>query len=192
MSISVKRPEGSVDFCTDLALVDAWTAAAVHLEEVCGDDTDQRLGDPAVGEAAAEVQRLEAEMKSATLRFRTRALGRRRWQELLEEHPPREDNKQDAAMSANVSTFFDAVAAESIFEVIDLSSGERLDFDPESEWLPLANEMTDGQYQAFVDEFLLENRGVTGAPFSQTASALTRFYEKNSNSQNESESATGD
>lgn len=190
MSITVKRPEGAVEFCTDLALREQWEKAVERLNEARKDETDRRLADTSVAEAAAEVQRLEAAMKAATLRFRIKAMPRRRWQELGEEHQPREGNQQDAAMGVNVSTFFDAVALESIFAVNESVSDKVVDFDVKAEWMALADEMTDGQYKEFVNEFLALNRGVTKAPFSRTASLVTRLSEENSSSPNDSESAT--
>ena len=181
VAITVKRPEGVVEFCTDLALRADWENAVAELEAM-DEPTDRMLGeiDPAIA-AAAKVQELEAGMQACTLRFRLHGLSRRRWQELGEEHEPREGNRQDAAMGVNVSTFFDAVALESIFAVNEKVSGDVVDFDPAIEWLPLADEMTDGQYRAFVDAMLSLNRAVKAAPFSLTASRVTQPSEENSN-----------
>lgn len=180
MAITVKRPEGVVEFCTDLALRAAWEQAVAELDQA-RTSGDQRLGNAEVAERAHTVQNLEQQMAEVTLRFRLRALSRRRWQELGEEHSPRDGNKQDQAMGVNIATFFDAVAMESIFAVNEKVSGRPVDFDAKAEWLDLADEMTDGQYRQFVDEILSQNRSVTAAPFSRTASLLIQASEESSN-----------
>lgn len=186
MPITVKRPEGSVNFCTDLALRGEWEDAVEKLERISQDDTDRRLADTATAEAAHEVQELEARMRASTLHFRVRGLPRKQWQELGEEHQPREGHGVDQSMGVNTSTFFDAVAKASIFAVLT-DDGKPEDFDAAAEWDHLADDMTDGQYQEFVNEFLRLNRGVTEAPFSRAASLVTRDSEPTSSSQSASE-----
>jgi len=185
MAITVKRPEGVVEFCTDMALRADWEAATSTLEQARKNDTDngdRRMSDvDPVTELAHEVQQIEATMREASLKFVLQALSRRRWQELGEEHPPRDENRQDAAMGVNVSTFFDAVAAESITSVTHLGSGKPVEFDPKTEWIALADEMTDGQYKVFCDEMLRINRAVTQVPFSSAASRMMRRSGPSSN-----------
>jgi hypothetical protein len=180
MTIKVKRPEGTVAFCTDLALRAEWEDAVDRLEQARKDgESDQRLGNVSVVEAASAVQELERRMEALTYSFRLRGLPRKKWQELGEEHPPDNENAQDKAMGVHVATFFDAAAKLSIFAVLD-AEGQPLDFDAEAEWEALADEMTNGQWQAFADEVLRLNRSVVEAPFSRTASLLTRDSEQSS------------
>ena len=187
MTITVKRPEGTVNFCTDLALRGEWEDAVENLEKVRQkEDSERQLTD--VADAAHAVQTLEARMRASTLRFRLKGLPRKQWQELGAEHPPREQNAQDASMGVNASTFFDAVAKISIFAVLD-AEGAPVDFDAKAEWDALADDMTDGQWREFGDEILRLNRSVTDVPFSRAASLLTRPSEENSTSPTPSESA---
>lgn len=192
MTIKVTRPEGTVNFCTDLALRSEWEDAQEQLERIRQDDTDRRLADVTLVEAAQAVKDLEARMRASTLRFRMRALPRKQWQEIGAEHPPREDVAEDRGFGVNVSTFFDAVAKASIFAVLRTESDEVVDFDADAEWDGLADEMTNGQYQEFADEFLRLNRGVTAAPFSRTASLVTRDSDASSSSPKTSASVSSD
>lgn len=181
MTIKVNRPTGTVDFCTDLELRNDWEDAVAALDQArTGEGLDQRLGNPEIADVARKVQDLEAQMRAATLKFRVRGLPRKQWQELGEEYQPREGNAQDQSLGVDVSRFFDAVAKVSIFAVND-ADGEPVDFDADAEWDALADDMTDGQWKEFADEFLRLNRTVTGAPFSRTASLLTQSSEENSN-----------
>lgn len=84
-------------------------------------------------------------------------------------------------MGVDVSTFFDAVAIESIFAVNEKATNAVVDFDVAAEWLALADDMTDGQYKDFVNAILALNRAVTAAPFSLTASRVTQPSGENSN-----------
>jgi hypothetical protein len=175
MTIKVNRPEGTVNFCTDLAIRGEWEDAVENLERVRQkEDSQRQLTD--VADAARAVQTLEARMRASTLRFRLRGLPRKRWQELGEEHPPRDGNSQDQAMGVNTSTFFDAVLQEKgvIFGVNKADTDEVVDFDATAEWNQLADDMTDGQWKEFADEVLRLNRAVTTPPFSRTASLLTQ------------------
>jgi hypothetical protein len=178
MAIKVNRAQGFVDFCTDLALRAEWETAneALVLSRQAGGDM---LVDAASAEAAALVQDLEKRMQDAILRFKIQAISRKHWQELGIEHGPREGNAADARLNVDTSTFFDVVAQESIIAVNEKTTGKVVDFDPKAEWVPLADEMTDGQYNEFVEKFLELNRGSgSNVPFSRLASVVTQGSEK--------------
>lgn len=191
MTITVKRAEGFIDFCSDMATRAEWETAVETLKQA-SNTTNNMLVDTAVSEAATVVKDLEAQMSASVVVFRIQALMRKRWQELGAEHAPREGDKRDAVLGVNTSTFFDAVAVESILAVNEKTSGAVVDFDPKVEWIPLADEMTDGQYNEFVEKFLELNRGSTSVPFSRAASALTRHSEQSSTSPTLSGSASSD
>lgn len=184
MAITVNRARGFVDFCTDLALQTQWETAneALVKSRQAGGDM---LVDGASAEAAAVVQDLEARMTGSVLRFELEALRRKHWQELGIRHPAREGVPNDARLGIDTSVFFDAVAAgvdddelktpPSIIAVTKKDTGEVVDFDPATEWVPLADDMTDGQYNAFVEKILELNRGaVSKVPFSRLASVVTQ------------------
>lgn len=191
MTIKVNRPEGTVDLCIDLALRGEWEDAVEILERVRQKPENERQLTE-VADAAHAVQDLEARMRASTLRFRLRALPRKRWQELGEEHQPRDGNTVDQTMGIDTSKFFDAVIKEpgALFGVNNVATGEVVDFDAAAEWDALADEMTDGQYKDFADEVLRLNRGVVKPPFSRDASLLTRDSDETSSSPKTSGSAS--
>lgn len=177
MAITVNRAQGFVEFCTDLALRSEWETAQAALVEAKKGGTDMLVGPGA--EEAATVRELEQRMGDSILLFKIEGLPRKRWQELGVEHPARDDNAADATFNVNTSTFFDAVAAESILAVNEKTSSNVVDFDPKTDWTPLADEMTDGQYNEFVEKFLELNRGKgSNVPFSRLASVVTQASEK--------------
>ena len=104
---------------------------------------------------------------------------RKKWQEFEAASPEREGMKEDAQWGVNVSTFFDAVLPPMIFAVQSKATGKPVDFDPAVEWLPLADEMTVGQFNEFALKALRLSRGNTGVPFSPAASLLTAAYAQN-------------
>lgn len=177
MAIKVKRAEGIVEFCTDQSARADWETACEALEEARNSGTG-RMADTSVMDAAKAVQDAEGPMNEAMVLFRLRALPRRRWQELVAENQPREDNEIDAGLGVDQSTFFDAVMTElgTVVSVNEKVSGKVVDFDP-ADWNDLADEMSDGQWAEFANKILELNRGVVGAPKSRTASRLIRSSE---------------
>lgn len=174
MTITVKRAEGYIDFCSDLGLRAEWEQAQDTLKKAQSNPSDM-LVDTAVQDAALVVKGLEAQMSASILVFRVTGLPRRKWQELGVEHGPRDGNERDKVLGVNTDTFFDAVAQQSILAVTEeTKDGKIVDFDPAVEWIPLADDMTSGQYNEFVEKFLELNRGATSVPFSRLASVATR------------------
>jgi hypothetical protein len=184
MAIKVNRARGYVDFCTDLGLRTQWETAQEALLEARKAGGDM-LVDAASTDAATAVQALEKKMQGAILRFELEALPRKHWQELGIRHPAREGVAADARMNVDTSIFFDSVVmgvdeddlktASSIIGVTKLSTNKVVDFDPKTEWVPLADDMSDGQYNEFVEKLLELNRGTgSNVPFSRLASVVTQ------------------
>ena len=180
MAITVKRAETTVEFCSDLSLQSEWEAASGEFADARRNPSG-RMADPEVRAAAEKVRELEDAMEAAILVFKVRALPRKRWQELIAAHPKRDDSEQDETYGVNVSTFFDAVASEpgSIYAVNFKATDEVVDFDPSQEWSALADDMTDGQYNDFVEAFLKVNRLSTTRPFSRAASLAMKDSDAN-------------
>lgn len=180
MSITIKRAEGVVEFCTDLALRGEWEQAVDALNEA-RNTLSERWIDGAEKEAAEAVQALEKQMAESTLSFRICAVPRKVWQETVAAHPPREDNAADEAMGTNVATFFDALLSmPGTIISVNEASGKVVDFDPVTDWKPLADEMTDGQYSEFAQKVFELNRGVVARPTSRAASLVMRGSGQNS------------
>lgn len=192
MTITVKRAEGIVEFCTDLGLRAEWEQAAENLESVTKDANNNMLVDTAVSEAVQTVKGLEARMSASTLLFRVQALRRGQWEDIGAQNPPRAEHAGDKALGVDTSKFFDDIAIASIFAVTEKDTGKPVDFDPATEWVPLADEMTNGQYSDFVAKFRELNQGATHVPFSRAASVLTRISAESSTSPTSSGSAAND
>lgn len=172
--VSIKRPETTVDLWEDADLHAEWQAASETLTRLRREhEADRReTGDaPAVQEAATRVVDLEKRALNGLLSFRLRALPRVRFAELQEEHPPREGDKNDEFTGVNLSTFIDAVMVEpgTVAGVTRKATGEAVDFDGTKDWMALADEMSDGQWQAFVQPLLTVNRGQVAPGFNRAA-----------------------
>lgn len=177
MALSIKRAEQVVDLCLDMSLRAEWEQAHGDLVKARGGLVDERLaGGSSVKESAKRVRDLEARMQGEVVQFRLRALPRNAWSALVAAHPARKDHAQDGALGVNVSEFFDAVLAhvDPVTVAAVSRDGEPVEFDPATDWRPLADEISDGQYGQFVDAVLELNRGSTSVPFSRAASRPNR------------------
>lgn len=174
MSITVTRPEKVVPFCTNLGLASAHEAAVLGLREAqkAAQADPRENGSPEVRAAAERVRAIEAEMREHTALFTIRGLRRKVWVEFCESHPPRKDNEGDKRVGIDVSAL-DAVIPESIVSVKD-GNGRDVEIDVASEWVGLADEMTNGQWSDFAQAVIDVNHEVRAAPFSQVASAVIR------------------
>lgn len=181
MAITVKRNQGFVEFCADLSLRAEWETATADLAKARQNPSGQMI-DTAITDGAARVKDLEAQMEDSIYVFQICGLPRRRWDDIGADHTPREGNGNDARLGVNVGTYFDAVAMEPgcIIAVTTKKDGKPFDFDPKTDWMPLADEMTNGQYNEFVEKFIELNRGATNVPFSKLASVVTRASEQSS------------
>lgn len=180
MSITMTRPETTVEFCTNIALRSEHerAVAAVKAAQQAAQSDARESGSAAVREAAERVQALEAEMRASTLTFTIRGLRRKVWVEFVESNPPREGNAGDKSYGINVSAL-DSVIPDSIVAVKG-PDGSDAPFDPTSEWAELADEMTNGQWSDFANAVILVNHEVRSAPFSPLASAVIRRSEPTS------------
>ncbi len=187
MTLTITRPEKIVPLCLNLGLKSAHEAAEAALAQAKRDTANdpREGGHPAVTEAAAEVQRIEAEMSEHTVEFVLRALPRKVWVEFEESHKPREGREDDKNYTLDISALDlvlsglvepDGTRHESIAAVRSLG-GKPVLFVPATDWAPLADEITSGQWNEFALAILALNRGVTKAPFSSAASAAIRRSE---------------
>lgn len=189
MTISIKRRRGTVELCEDFDLYAEWERAQAALADARRAAADMLVQD--AHSAAERVTAAEKAMQDSILVFELEALPRKKWRELQAAHPPREDVPADRGMDADVSTFFDAVltwvdekdtAKRCIIGVTRKSTGETVDFDPATEWMDLADEMAETQFDDFALEVTSLNRGETTVPFSQAASRVIAASSKNSSS----------
>ena len=188
MSITFNRPERTVTLCTRLDLQSAHEQAVAALQAAQREQArDPRESSTAVADQAAEVQRLEAQMRDHEIVFTLRAWPRKRWVEFEETHPPRKDNETDKALTIDVSSLDEALAGSGNWPqtIVAVTSrdGEPVPFEPRTDWSLLADELTNAQWEQFATAVLNVNRGVTAAPFSPLASVVTRRSERTSKQQ---------
>lgn len=174
MAIKIKRAEGTVEFCENLSLRGDWEEKNEELTAVRQTGSG-RLVDGDASRLAAEIREIEERMESDTLLFRIRAVTRKRWAEAVAANPPREGEESDEAAGMHVSAMFDELLSEPgvIVSVTRKTTGEVVDFDPATEWLPLSEEMSDAQFSEFGQKVFDLNRGVIARPFSRAASRVT-------------------
>lgn len=174
MSITLKRAQTTVELCIDLALASEHEKAAKRLHEARS-TKDDRENSPSAA-IAREITELESQMADSTLVFTLAALPRKRYAEIVAEHPAREGNDTDEPFGLDVSTGIDAILTEPgvIVSVANKVTGETVDFDAPTEWPDLADEMSNSQWEQFATSVIQLNQGRVGAPFSPVASVLTR------------------
>ncbi len=89
------------------------------------DDADTAAREAMQAEQEADVFAADAEPRG--VRIVLQALSRRRWPELLEKHPPRDDDDADKRAGANLKTIPEDLIPESIVAP-EMTDGERADF----------------------------------------------------------------
>lgn len=67
-----------------------------------------------VEEAQAELETVQAEVRETGLSFKIVSVGRLRWEQLLREHPPTDEQKAEHDSTFNADTFWPALFAEAI------------------------------------------------------------------------------
>ncbi|MGO1562116.1 MAG: hypothetical protein ACTHW7_09840 [Actinomycetaceae bacterium] len=171
MSITIKRPERDVNLCLDLSIQADWEAADRELQKHRKRGSEKMVDDRGT-ELVQQVRDLEAQMHAASVTFRLRALPRNVWAQHVAENPlgdkPTEEDKRFGADSAS---FFADILPLSIVSVTD-ADGEKVEFDPATEFDPLIEQMTDAQYNQFANAAFILNRGSVDVPFSRAASAI--------------------
>lgn len=162
---AAKLPERTVDIClrgdlaTEVQSLEAELTAALDAEQ-----NDGRLGGKKSKQIAARIEEVRAEMAESTVSFRLRALPRRRWRELMDEHPPKKGDKGDEAMGVALEPFLDAVTPASVV-------------DPEldaAEWAELVDVLSSGEYDRITTAVWDLNRRQVDVPKSSRASLIAR------------------
>ncbi|MFD0852340.1 hypothetical protein ACFQ07_08905, partial [Actinomadura adrarensis] len=118
---------------------------------------------------AEEVREVEEQMREFTHPFAFRALPSGAYRDLVEAHPPRKDNENDAVFGADMATFPVALLAASCV-------------DPpmtEEQVTQLADLLTEGQLMTMFGCCMALNRSMVDIPKSVTASeVLASFAQK--------------
>lgn len=168
MSLTIKRPETRVPVCLDGDLVASHEAAeAAFVAERNKGIGDERLVSP-VKALAQKVADIEAEMQASTVDFIMRGLKRGAWNDLVAKYEPRDGNALDKSYGFNVESLM-VEAIPACIASVENRDGESLPFDPAKDWEPLADDMTNSQYEDFVVAVLRVNKGRNEVPFSLSA-----------------------
>jgi hypothetical protein len=159
-----KLPETGVPICLRGDLAAEFERLEAELAEAReAEERDDSLA--AGGQArqiAEEIEDLRQTMREHTHTFRLRALPRRAFRDLIEAHPQREDNRDDAAFGVNVLTFpAPLIAASCVDPVMTEQQVEQL--------LEVLNE---GQMLELYGAALALNRGSVDVPKSAAASEI--------------------
>lgn len=109
-----RLPEGEVSVCTRLDLAGEWQrlaqdVAARKLKAVA----DPRLAGDGTDDLVQQMESLREQVEAATVVFRLRALRRKQWLDLVEAHPARQGDEEDARMGVNREAFLPALVRAS-------------------------------------------------------------------------------
>lgn len=159
---AARLPERSVALCLRGDLVAEFEALDRRLEQLPGRG-DALNSSAEYLQVARDIETVRQDMAAASVEFRLRALPRRRWNQLLLDHPPRVDSDTDKAVGINEATFYDALIAESIVDP-SLSPGELTRL--------LDDVLTSAQYDEISRAAWTLNRKGVDVPFSRAASRI--------------------
>lgn len=156
---NAKRREETEPVCLRGDLAGQYDALEKALEQL---PKNTRLGgDPERQRIAAEMERVRAEMQDGTVSFTLRALSDTAYQELVDQHPPRQEgsdvNSGDAQVGFNRATFFRALIQASTVEP---------PFDAEDWDLLFTEGLSRGQAVKLRTKALEINGGDVSVPFS--------------------------
>lgn len=178
MAISLKRATATVDLCTDADLYAEWESLTSKMAEnrKTGVTDDRLTGDP----DARRIVEIQDLMKDSTLTFTIQALPKKVWAELEDAHKPREGDEQDEAYGVNIDTFVDAAYSlpSTVLKVENKVTGEVVPF-VNTDWPALSEQLSDGQWTAFMTKLFVLNRAAVTSPFSPAASRAIQSSDDN-------------
>ena len=121
---------------------------------------DSLAGDPEVRDLAEQLAALEADMAEHSVELTLRGLSNPRWQRLVNDNPPREDNAGDRSMGYNVDAFFPAMVRACLVGVSD------------EQWTRLYEAITSGQFERLSDAAVAVSRRRADVPKSPLVSDI--------------------
>jgi hypothetical protein len=183
-----KLPEDTVDLCLRADLVAEHERLDSELEALLDQPAKKLGGDPRRAELAVQIVALEEQMRESTITVRLRAMPKRRWRQMVMEHPPRLDEDGNRIpvdfRGVNSDTFYDPLIRASVIEpkLTDEQWTNLLGHTAaEAEALEAVgkgDEVEDGLLTSRQHELLVAaawdlNRDEVSVPFSSAASRLT-------------------
>lgn len=167
-----KLPEQKFPVCVEPDLV-AEYEQLVEMRDAAKQAGATSMAGPDTAGIDEQIADVQKRMAAATVTLRLRALGRRRWRELRDEHPPRKDDEGNVLpadiLGVNYESFFNALLRESIVEPT---------LDDETLDLLLDERLTDRQWNDLTDVAWNLNEARISVPFSPAASPSRRSTAK--------------
>ncbi|GAB3656451.1 hypothetical protein [Glycomyces tarimensis] len=105
-----KLPEADLAICLDASAIEAYRAA--ERDAAAKTAGSLRSKKPTVDDELRDA------VDRATLRLKLRGLPRRHWTDLVKDHPPRKDNREDRQVGYNESTFYVAMVRACIVDPV--------------------------------------------------------------------------
>lgn len=184
--LAAARPaERTVQLCLRGDLQAEFEELDRQLESARKAQPDSLAGGTEVVVLSQKIEAVRERMQAATVTFRLRALPRRRWRQLMAEHPPRrtDDGKpvETDVIGVNAETFFDPLVRECTVEP-QLT---------EEQWVRLLDEvLSDRQFDLLMGTAWALNRHDVAVPTSRAASRILQSYAVESSRRNDSASPT--
>jgi hypothetical protein len=150
-----QRAVRRVQICTRADLQDEYETVLAQQQAAQKEDGSASLAGPPA-EFAARLDELREEMRESTLEFVIRGLPRRKYTELVQANPAREDNKADAVLGFNVD--------EVVEQLIRLGT-ESPDLDADDWRTLLEDTLTEAQYEALTNAAWAANNRAVSVPF---------------------------
>lgn len=141
-----KLPETVVPVCLDASAIEAYREAEVEARRAA---SDSLAGKPEVPEE------LTARVESSTIRFAMRALPRRQWTDLVKNHPPRKDHREDRQVGFNEETLYEALVRACIVDPVPT----------DEEWAQIDEVLTEGEWIRLVQTAQALNLKGSALPF---------------------------
>lgn len=129
--------------------------------------------DAAQREAAEKVRGVEERMAEYEVEFVFQAIPKDRWRDLVDSHPPREDNQVDLYSGYNRDAVLDELVRPSLVDpVFDDCETKDCEHDDCGTWEMLVTLLNAGQWNRMRDTAAVVNNGVADVPKSQMASDI--------------------
>lgn len=141
-----KLPETVLPVCLDASAIEAYREAEMEARRAA---SDSLAGKPEVPEDLA------ARVEESTIRFTLRALPRREWTDLVKNHPPRKDDREDRQVGFNSDTLYEALVRACIVDPVPT----------DEEWAQIDAVLTEGEWLRLVTTAQALNLKGTALPF---------------------------
>lgn len=164
-----KPAERTLPLCLRGDLVAQFEDLERQLTEAQRNQDDSLNAGTAARGIADQMEALREQMQAGTVVFRLRSMGRKRFQALCAEHPPRKDDDgnplREDRLGVNTQTVWDPVLRASLVEPV---------LAPDRLTHILDEVLSDGQYDRLASLAWDVNRSDVDVPFSLAASRLIR------------------